>query len=219
VGLKFKTIKFMLGGKSAAGLYTFIDFAKERQLWQKVTSAYYNTTDFYKYTTVDVEDADVVIPSNTDIYFGYAATTYQTDTYSTLAVDDAYVSGGGYYHIGVTTSAPDEWTVLCNDSHTEYYNIIVSATLVEVPQNLAEYGFLSIKNPKQGLAYSSGYEFELAFEHELTEMPSSVDWYYDGSKQSGSSVKLSGAGDHEIKAVLYWADGSTEELTQIVKVN
>jgi len=184
-----------------------------------VPTRYYNGTGYNFYTSIDVEEEDITIPSNTDIYFGYGVTQFEAEAYQSIIVDDSGTSGGGYYYNSVTTNAPEYWNVITNSTGEKYYNAVISATLVESPKSLAEYGFLTIYNPNQGLSYSKGTEFELRFTQELSEMPESVDWYFDGSKQSGSSVKLSASGEHEVRAVLYWSGGKTSELTQFIKVD
>ena len=79
-------------------------------------------------------------------------------------------------------------------------------------------GFKTIKNPAAGGYYSEGEEFELAFDNpDAGDEPVSTVWYFDGSASTGGHVKLT-KGTHTIKAVVTYADGSEEEIEQVISV-
>ena len=52
----------------------------------------------------------------------------------------------------------------------------------------------------------------------LGEPPQKVSWFFDGSPVAEESITLSAAGTHSLKAVLEYADGSTEEIEQAIQV-
>ena len=75
----------------------------------------------------------------------------------------------------------------------------------------------TLANPKKGDAYPVGTVLTLAL-NGAGEPAQSVEWYYDGAKVSDSTITLSAAGSHTLKAVLKYSDGSTEEIEQAIQV-
>lgn len=78
---------------------------------------------------------------------------------------------------------------------------------------LSDAGINAIANPGEGL-YAAGEPFALSLT-ESSDPPASVAWYLDGVPVQGESVVLT-EGDHVIKAVLTYGDGTTETLEQKV---
>ena len=94
--------------------------------------------------------------------------------------------------------------------------ISLLATLVN-NFNLAKIGFSSIANPKNG-KYSAGDKFELSLLAAYDNAPTSVEWYWDGTKQSGTSVTVT-AGKHTVLAKLTYANAETEDITLEITAN
>lgn len=73
-----------------------------------------------------------------------------------------------------------------------------------------------IANPGNGV-YSAGSSFTFALEESTTRPYSSVEWYFDGSKKTASSVTLT-AGSHTVEAAVKLEDGRTTKVTLEITV-
>ena len=94
-----------------------------------------------------------------------------------------------------------------------YSNGISSFTLVG-PES-SGIGIKIISSPKK--YYSVGDVFTLTLSSD-GDTPSSVKWYFDGSRTSDSSVTLVSKGAHSVKAILTYGDNSTEEIERVIIV-
>lgn len=205
VGSQISKINFLIFGDSAKQVDAFVDFGTERVLTRKVEDP-----KFKSINSVDVSDAGLTIPENTDIYIGCAV--QDIDAQYWMAVDDfTGVEGGGMIRSGYCTTGGSNWF----DSG---YNFIINASVSARQANFSNMGIKVIANPGKG-SYAVGSNFVLCFEDAAAgTKPQSVTWYYDGVPVSESSVILGTAGRHVIKAVIVYDDGSSEETVQEIEV-
>ena len=204
-GYKFTTINYMIAGNKADVVDVFIDFGTKRAFTRTIKP------EFNKLHSIDISDAGIIIPENTNVYVGYAVKDITTQYWMTI--DGATgVEGGGMMRSGYQTAGGRDW----NESG---YNFVISADLMSVVSPVTSLGIKVISNPGQGEPYSAGTEFTFAFENPFAGgVAASTIWYFDGVQTSDPSVVLT-AGTHTIKAVVTYADGSEEEIEQVILVN
>ena len=204
-GYKFTTINYMIAGNKADVVDVFIDFGTKRAFTRTIKP------EFNKLHSIDISDAGIIIPENTNVYVGYAVKDITTQYWMTI--DGAPgVEGGGMMRSGYQTAGGRDW----NESG---YNFVISADLMSVVSPFTSLGIKVISNPGQGEPYSAGTEFTFAFENPFAGgVAASTIWYFDGVQTSDPSVVLT-AGTHTIKAVVTYADGSEEEIEQVILVN
>ncbi len=204
-GYKFTTINYMIAGNKADVVDVFIDFGTKRAFTRTIKP------EFNKLHSIDISDAGIIIPENTNVYVGYAVKDITTQYWMTI--DGATgVEGGGMMRSGYQTAGGRDW----NESG---YNFVISADLMSVVSPFTSLGIKVISNPGQGEPYSAGTEFTFAFENPFAGgVAASTIWYFDGVQTSDPSVVLT-AGTHTIKAVVTYADGSEEEIEQVILVN
>ena len=204
-GYKFTTINYMIAGNKADVVDVFIDFGTKRAFTRTIKP------EFNKLHSIDISDAGIIIPENTNVYVGYAVKDITTQYWMTI--DGATgVEGGGMMRSGYQTAGGRDW----NESG---YNFVISADLMSVVSPFTSLGIKVISNPGQGEPYSAGTEFTFAFENPFAGgVAASTIWYFDGVQTSDPSVVLT-AGTHTIKAVVTYADGAEEEVEQVILVN
>ena len=100
------------------------------------------------------------------------------------------------------------------DWYAYQFNLIISASIQAVTSPFAALGIKVIENPG-GL--KAGDVFNFRFDGKSGEDPASTVWYFDNAAQTESSVVLT-SGTHEVKALCTYADGSTEEIVQVISV-
>ena len=114
----------------------------------------------------------------------------------------------------IKTYTSKSWNGL--DSDISLSNISASGGKVafdaSLPSINLQLDYYSICNPKFG-AYSVGDIFELEVNAVPNDPFSSIQWYFDGSKVSGSSVTLTSAGAHTIKADIALQSGKRQIVT------
>lgn len=206
VGKMFQNINFMIGGSSAERVDVFVDFGSTRVLTKEVPS--FNNQ---KMTTVDVSDALLTIPEGTDVIFGVAVKGVNSQ-YSILVDNLEAVEGGGLVLGNYTTQGSADWADL-------EYNAIIDCDVTDKATPFDAVGIFNIANPGNGKAFELGTELHLSLEGAgFGDFPKSTVWYFDGAPLGSSSVTLSAAGKHTVKAVLSYSDGSTEEIEQVILV-
>lgn len=219
VGMKIASISFLIYCTKAEQVDAFVDFGDQRYYTQPVADPGF-VTDMARFTTVNVENAGVIIPSGRDIYIGYAlkgaeeTRAGRTGCYP-VAIDTLGVDGGGFVKQEYATTGGG-WYYLGyqDDGRNVYCNAIISCTLEDNVSPFYKYQILTILSPKK--SYSAGDSFTLSLSN-VGLNPESVDWYFDGAVQSGSSVTLT-AGKHTVKAVAHLAGGETQEIIQVIQV-
>ncbi len=107
-------------------------------------------------------------------------------------------------------------------SRTATFKVDVSgmedtATFKVDVSGMEDVGFNYIYNPGKG-TYSAGTKLPLILVETESEAPSSVTWYYDGTKTTSSEVLLT-SGSHSIVAELTYSDGSTGRIKLVITVN
>ncbi len=205
VGMRITDISFLFyseGGVEEASV--FVDFGLDRQISRTVDRPVINRT-----SSQNIADANIRIPEGADVFVGYALKNVEYN-YPLAIGDNEGVEGGGYA-APVYLFKPE---ALSDWEELEKYNICLSVRLEPVNSVFPALGIKIIANPGK---YVAGDSFALRFSESNGETPVSTVWYFDSEAQSESSVTLT-SGRHEVKAVCTYADGSTEEIVQIIQV-
>ena len=204
IGSTFQKIRFQIHGNSAAKVDVFVDFGSDR--------AYTKTVESFKdneFNTVDISDANLAIPEGEDVIFGVSVK--DIDAQYWMSIDDQeYVPGGGVI-----------WSTYTQAGHASWidagYNFLIDCEIGIGGSAFEAMAFYTVANPRKGNSYPVGTVLSLSLDGG-GEPARSVEWYYDGAKVSDSTITLSAAGSHTLKAVLNYADGSTEEIEQGIEV-
>jgi len=214
-GKQIKAITFYLYGDSSTtynGVYAIIDYESDRQATVAVSS---DDLTIGGYTTVDLTDLDLLIPSDKDIYagVGFSRGGYYESGY--------YYAFSSYYKSDEDGNTYD-WAVgWPYDGFVADYNLTSTGTrtswdaVFEFTLTIGDYetpdiGYNHIADPGNGV-YAAGDSFSLELvETEGTRKPdSAIAWYLDDEAVSGTSVVLT-AGTHVIEARFTTTDGNTK---------
>ncbi len=224
-GKQIKEISFYLEGEPSEtvyqGVYVMIDYNDDRVATVPVNS---NEINVGGYTTVDLREEELIIPSNKDIYAGAGFSR------------GGYLYNGGYYSFGYfdkedgnggfvewATNWPYEgYTVnysltstTTRNSYAAIFDFVLTVGDYEVPDT----GYNYIADPQNG-SYSAGYSFPLTLiETQGDRKPQgTIAWYMDDEPLSGTSVTLP-SGTHVIEARFTTADGKNKIVELEVFVN
>ena len=207
VGMRITDISFMFYAKTVDEVSVFVDFGTERALARVVTNP-----KLGQLTTVDISDADIRIPEGADLCFGYAIKNCDDGQGYPLAIDgkqkEEAAEGGCIVGDGYMTPADSE------DWGAAQFNLIVSAKVQAITSPFAALGIKVIENPG---GWKAGDSFNFRFDGKSGAEPASTVWYLDGEVQ-GSATAVLTSGTHEVKALCTYADGSTEEIVQVIEV-
>ena len=203
-GMKITELKLCTYTTAAKNLYVLVDFGSSRVLAKKVENPEYG-----KWITVDVSDDNLVIPSGKDVVFGYAVDTPSGDNaYYCLGVIP--MSSGTLLYANYNLSSVN-WSEYAGQTLAMGARVLGDQDPGTDEVTLAIMGYNSISDPKEG-KYKAGDNFELKILEVSANKPSSVEWYWDGTKQSAASVPVT-AGKHTVKAVLTYPANIVEEIT------
>lgn len=206
VGSVFQKINFQIGGKSAVKVDVFVDFGSNRAYTKTIGTFNDNAV-----TTVDISDAKLTVPEGEDVIFGVSVKDIDTQYWMAFDKLEA-VPGGGLM-----------WADYTQEGHPysswiePAYNFLIDCEIGLGGSAFEAMAFYTVANPRKGNAYPVGTVLALTLDGG-GEPARSVEWYYDGTKVSDSTITLSAAGSHILKAVLKYADGSTEEIEQGIEV-
>ena len=203
-GKQIKSVSFLSGGyDSFANCHVVIDFGEERQLALAVEEV--NEGDW---TTVNVSDYNLIIPTQGDMYIGYGGTFY--GNYPYYAADGGNTPGYMSDFNKSTVSTSSGWTQ--------------TSLIFPIKITLGDYvapdtGYNYIADPKNGV-YRSGDVFTLTLvETTGSRKPQTpVVWYLDDEQVSAPTVTLT-AGTHLIEARFTTMEGSAKvvELPVVVE--
>lgn len=221
VGGKIKSISF---SSRATGeeVYVFVDFGTSRRvLARKVnnpSSAYYSSAFS---NTVDISDADITIPANTDVYIGYlvknANNTYIVYSDGTPAEEGSFLM---YYAFSTTEAGGSKWCDVNKDLGWNTNNTMIGAvvepkTTINPNATLGELGVSYIQVPSGTL--TAGSNFPLKLVSSKSAKPINITWYFDGAQTGADSVTLT-SGKHIIKAKFQVKDVYGVETDHVLEV-
>ena len=215
-GKQIKDITFFLYDENDAatyqGVYVIIDYGNDRKATVPVSG---DDLVVGGYTTVDLREQDLVIPTDKDIFagVGFRRGGFEEDGYYYAfhyfpKKDNAWAVGWPYagfissYNLTATGTRKDA-------------DAIFEFTLTIGDYDAPDSGYNYIADPKNG-SYSAGDAFDLTLvETAGARKPGSdVAWYLDDEPVSGTSVTLT-AGTHRVEARFTTTEGKTKviELT------
>ena len=215
-GKQIKSITFFLYGDESTtyeGVNAIIDYDSERKATVAVSP---DDLVIGGYTTVDLRDLELVIPSNKDIYAGVG---YKNGGYS---YNNYFYSFGAFFKTDEDEDGNEfvaDWAVgWPYDGLVSYFNltatgersswdVIFDFTLTVGDYEAPDTGYNYIADPKNG-SYSAGDVFDLALVETTGDRKPGTDiaWYLDDEPVSGTSLTLS-AGSHVIEARFTTTEG------------
>lgn len=203
-GYTLQNINFILYGDTAERVDVFVDFDTERVLTTRVDAIRSGNR-----ISVDISDAELRIPADKTIFVGVSVKGITEQWW--MGVDSGpAVEGGGVMLGDYTSGGSRDWF----DSG---FNFLIDCDIVESVTALDALGVYWIPNPGKG-AYPLNSSIELKLSGIGSELPTKVEWFYDGHAVSGGTQYLRQAGKHVVKALLSYQDGSTEEIEQTILV-
>ena len=193
-------------------IYVTVDFGRERVLTRKLEKPVFGT---YFQNSIDISDADIVIPEGVDIYIGYGSPDAGNGQFFVGTVYPAAKGNSFYSPFSLSAST---WNEMYLKSAGIYMDVALTATVAEktTAESLGDMGFHYI-DPGQG-SYKAGDDFPLVLVESSHAPLSSVSWLVDDEPTRESSIVLK-AGQHSVKARLQYKDGRKEVLELILKVN
>lgn len=203
-GYQIDFVRFIVHGSQVDSLSAFIDFDNKRVFTTSVNEPVFDT-----FNNAPVSPS-ITIPENKTMYIGYAVKGVNEDYW--MCIDTgAGVEGGGWSRREYASSGSDDWAAMgCN--------LMIDCVIHEPVSPFASAGFKLISTPSKDGVYSVGTTLDLSIDNLATgDAPQRVQWLFDDNAVSGTSVVLT-SGKHIIRAMLYYSDGSTEELEQAISV-
>lgn len=201
-GMQISSLSFRFDGTKATGIYAIVCSESKILYSQRIPSSQVNYGGF---SIVDISDAGITIPTSGGIGIGYALSG--VDSEYPVLVQEA--EGANGFNIANFNMDSPTWM------EQENYLLLVSATLFD--EGAAKYatlgsmGFNAIDNPQWESGYKAGESFSLQLASSNAEAPTGVKWYFDGVQTGAKSVTLT-SGAHVVKAILSYADGTSETL-------
>ena len=228
-GKQIKSITFYLYGDPAAttykGVNAIIDFDDQRAATVAVPT---DDVTVGGYTTVDLRDLELIIPSGKDLYagVGYSSGGYSYNGY--------YYSFGAFYKTGEDEDGNEftyDWAVdWPYDGLVSEYNLTATGTryswdvLFDIVLTVGDYnpsdsGYNFIEDP-QGGQYSAGdvLPLNLILTGENRKPAGAVSWFFDDEPVSGTSVTLP-SGTHVVEARFTTAAGTRKVVELELEVN
>ena len=157
---------------------------------------------------VDISDADLRIPEDTDVYVGYGV---ESASYAHMLGATLEGEEGNSYYAPLNLQYSDWRPLYTEKGGTGYMNLLVSASVAEqrASDALSGMGYASI-DPGKG-NWHAGDSFPLRIREARNMPPQRVSWRLDGEAVEGSSVTLE-TGWHRIEAELQYAEDRKEVL-------
>ena len=230
-GKQIKEIKFLLLGNSTTtyqGVNVIIDYDDTRAATVPVPTADVTIGD---YTTVDLREQELIVPSGKDIYAGVGFSGI-TNPYSKTSNGTTYYATFGVFYKSDENYNLYEWaTNWPYDGYLSAYNLTSTGTrdsdgdtIFDFVLTVGDYevpdtGYNYIADPQNG-SYSAGYSFPLTLiETQGDRKPQgTIAWYMDDEPLSGTSVTLP-SGTHVIEARFTTVDGKNKIVELEVSVN
>lgn len=227
-GKQIKSVSFYLYGDSSTSysdVYAIVDYGNTRKATVAVAD---DDVTVKGWTTVDVRDQELIIPSDQDLYIG-------------PAFKGGYQENGYYYALGAHyfTEEDEEGNEVVPEwaangwpyrGYAAEYNLTSTGTrydwdlVFDIYITVGDYvkpdtGYNFIADPKKG-SYSAGDVFELVLNETTgTRKPASaIEWLIDDEPVSGSSVTLT-AGSHVIEARFTTESGEKKVVELELEVN
>lgn len=200
-GMEVRSITFCTAAENYTSIHALVN-EEGRKLWTVQAEG----TGDNGYFTVDMSEAAIKISGEKGVYFGYAV---DGDDPAPVVYQPRNGVENGLFYADYGMSNPS-WRLLPNSA------LILSVTLYDPEASkyitLSTMGYTSIDNPRGKEGYAAGDTFPFRLLEAKDAEISSVEWQYDGKKQTAPSVTLT-AGQHVVTALIRYRDGSQEDLT------
>jgi hypothetical protein len=195
----------------ADAYYVIVDAGKQRVFTYQIPGVT-GSTSIIK---VDLTSQNVIIPGGKDVYIGYAVKNASA-TYTGYPF--LIKAGGGHCYYSKFNLTSSNWSI-----QEVGYDLLFSTTIIGKEDTddptlpvFAKMGFNAIADPGNG-SYAAGDGFKPELELAPDVTLSSVSWTFDGTPITGEEALTLTAGTHKVRAVLRFADGSTEVLELLLE--
>ncbi len=201
-GMTMTSISFRFDGTKASEVYAIV-CSENGVIYSQLIDK--KEVNYEGFSTADISAAGIIVPSSGGIGIGYALKKVNSEYPGLVQIDE---SGTGFNLSSFNLESPS-W------NERNGYLLLVSATLFD--EGAAKYatlgsmGFNAIDNPQWESGYKAGESFSLQLASSNAEAPTGVKWYFDGVQTGAKSVTLT-SGAHVVKAILSYADGTSETL-------
>ena len=204
-GKQIKTISFLAGGTSIENCHVVIDYGSTRKLALPIEAPVLD-----EWTTVDVIDQELFIPSGEDVFVGYGGDIYGNYPIWASVTEDSELIG----YMGDFSLSTVATTVNWEPWSGQVFAIRMTVGDYEAPDT----GYNYIADPKSG-AYSSGdvFEFNLVQTSGDRKPSGEISWYFDEEPVSAQSVTLT-TGPHLVEAHFTTSEGKTKVVELEINV-
>lgn len=190
-------------------VYVVVDLGGERILSRQVTEL--NKGPYFK-NSVDISDADIIIPEGKELYIGYGSPSSDAG----FRIGTVYPAPKGNSFYSTFSLYYSSWKDMYVKTLGIYMDVALSGTVTEQleAQDLTQLGYSYIE-PFDG-RWEEGEEYPLV----LHAAPGvvSCQWTLDGEPVTGNSIILE-MGTKVLQAHLRYGDGRSETLEVVLKVN
>ena len=198
VGGQIQKISFYCGANQGEKVSVVVNIGDERVLCRDVTAQYQPD----QVITVNVADANIIIPSDKNIFIGYGLKDIATDYPFAAFGGTPTNNGGGYIDRGFPENAPSYDEPL-NDEDG-YYDFFVSAVVNKLSD--LEFSVLGVSFIKVEAGVPT---VEVAAGKSLRD----ITWYLDGEEVSTpTAIADLAAGSHTYLARVRYYDGTAERI-------
>jgi len=190
-------------------VYVVVDLGGERILTRQVTGL--NKGPYFK-NSVDISDADIIIPEGKELYIGYGSLSSNAG----FRIGTVYPAPQGNSFYSAFNLNYSSWKEMYVKNLGIYMDVALTGTVTEQleAQDLTQLGYSYIE-PFADL-WQEGEEFPLVL-HAAPGV-TSYQWTLDGEPVTGDSIILE-TGTKVLQAHLKYEDGRTETLEVVLKVN
>ena len=195
VGALLKTVTFYSNEQNGEAIYVVVDVGNEMTLRRNVTAQYQPN----KFVTIDISDANIIIPEGKDIYIGYGIAV--TSGYPLTAMGPYDEDRNGFYYCSDFLTN-NYWISFNNGG--QFYDALISATL----STTSEIEFSTL-----GVSYIKVVDGVPVVRVAAGKSLKSTAWYVDGTAvETPTAISALTSGSHTYMVRLTYYDGTTERV-------
>lgn len=205
VGKQIKTISFVAGGDAINHCHVVVDYGDTRKLALPIDEPVLDD-----WTTIDVREQELIIPSGKDLYVGYGGEIEGNYPIWATSTDDVELIGYmGDFDLSTVASLVD-WD--------PWAGMVFAIKMTVGDYEAPDMGYNYIADPKGG-SYAVGDVFELnLIETEGDRKPEgAIEWFFDDEPVSGSVTLPSG--NHVVEARFTTTEGKRKVVELEINVN
>ena len=200
----------------------FIFETRDGTGWDAYINTYFPSTPVQGLVVYQVDQSNNKVSGNTRASslwnYGNKINAFASHPcYRIIPAKDSYRHDRWVFPCGtITEYTPEAWS----EKQLDYTLRDISFSDGKVSFTLAGpessgIGIKLIRSPKKYYSVGDVFTFSLSTDGDAA---TSVKWYFDGSRTSDPSVTLLSKGAHTVKAIVGYADSSTEEIERVIIV-